>query len=103
MWLSARPNIPKDATWEEYSEFYKDLSLNFTVSEFDREHRVEVYCNDKNSVNGSDSDATKILTHYQIQTHQGTSIIANTKTKTKNQKPKAKTKAREKKNQICEL
>lgn len=75
MWLTSRPNIPKPATWEEFSEFYKDLSLNFTVSEFDREHKSVVYCNENNSVKGSDSGATKVLTHYHIQTHQGTSKI----------------------------
>lgn len=70
MWLSARPNIPKPATWEEFSEFHKDFSLNFTVSEYDREHKSVVFINDNNS--GKASDATRVLTHYHIQTHQGT-------------------------------
>lgn len=72
MWLSARPNIPKAATWEDYSVFHKDQNLNFTVSEYDREHKPVVYCNEKTSAKGSDS--TIVLTHYQIRTHQGTSI-----------------------------
>lgn len=66
-WLSARPNIPKPATWEETNGFYKDFSLSFTVSEYDREHKPVVYLDKKNS----DSDATRVLSHYHIQTHQG--------------------------------
>lgn len=75
MWLQ-RSDAPKEATWEEYSEFYKDLSFNITVSEFDREHKVEVVCKEQDiphKVNGS--DATQFLSQYYIQTHQGISII----------------------------
>lgn len=75
MWLQ-RPDAPKDATWEDYSEFYKDLHLNFTVSEFDREHKVEVVCKEQNipnKVNGS--EATQFLSQFYIQTHQGISIV----------------------------
>lgn len=75
MWLSARPNIPTAATWEEFSEFYKDLSLNFTVSEYDREHKSVVFFNE----NKSDTDATRVLTHYYIQTHQGIELQLHSK------------------------
>lgn len=75
MWLT-RPDAPKIATWEDYSVFQKDLKLNLTVSEFDREHKVEVVCKEQkipNKVNGS--EATQFLSQYYIQTHQGISIV----------------------------
>jgi len=69
-----RPGEEKPAaTWEEYSEFYKDFKLNFSVSEFDREHRLEVFCQEQeisNKVNGSDFQPTNFLSQYHIQTHQ---------------------------------
>lgn len=76
MWLNDRhASAKREATWEETSEFYKDLNKNFTVSEFDREHRVEVYCKEQNcsnQVKGGDFQATNFLSQYFIQTHQGT-------------------------------
>lgn len=75
MWLTRR-DAPKIATWEDCSEFYKDLNLKLTVSEFDREHKVEVVCKEQNipnKVNGS--EATQFISQYYIQTHQGISIV----------------------------
>lgn len=75
MWLMHRPGEEKkDVTWEQLSEFYKDLTLNFTVSEFDSEQKVQVFCKEQdltNKVPGSDFNATNFLSQYQIQTHQG--------------------------------
>lgn len=63
----------KEATWEQNSAFYKDLKLNFTVSEFDREQKAEVYCIEPNcNVNNkSDNNTSSFLSQYYIQTHQG--------------------------------
>lgn len=65
-----RPGEEDDTTWEEYSEFHKDLKLNFTVSEIDSEPKVEVFCKEQ-KVHGSDGSATNFLSQYHIQTHQG--------------------------------
>lgn len=73
MWLMRRPGEEDETTWEEYSEFHKDLNLSFTVSEFDCEPKVEVYCKEQiaDKVHGSVSSATNFLSQYQILTHQG--------------------------------
>lgn len=74
MWVLQRPGEKKEVTWEEFSEFHKDLNFNFTVSEFDCENRVEVFCKEQKIVNkvpGSDFNATHFLSQYHIQTHQG--------------------------------
>lgn len=75
MWLMRRPGEEEvETTWEEHSEFQKDLKLNFTVSEFDCEPKVEVYCQEQdivNKVHGSDVSVTNFLSQYHIQTHQG--------------------------------
>lgn len=73
MWLR-RPDAPKEATWEDYSEYYKDMNLNFTVSEIDREHKVEVVYKEQDIPNNG-SEATQFLSQYYIQTHQGISIV----------------------------
>lgn len=65
-----RPGEQDDTTWEEFSEFHKDLKLNFTVSEIDSEPKVEVFCKEQ-KVHGSDGSATNFLSQYHIQTHQG--------------------------------
>lgn len=70
---------PKEVTWEQYSEFYKDLNLTFTVSEFDCEPKVQVFCKEqdlKNKVHGSDFNATNFLSQYQIQTRQGMLLLS---------------------------
>lgn len=73
-----RPGEPEEeTTWEEFSEFHKDLKLSFTVSEFDSEPRVEVFCKEQNitnKVHGSDLSTTNFLSQYHIQTHQGNQI-----------------------------
>lgn len=64
----------EETTWEEFSEFQKDLKLNITVSEFDIEPKVVVFCNEQNRANklhGSDLSATNFLSQYHIHTHQG--------------------------------
>ncbi|XP_031619594.1 filamin-A isoform X3 [Contarinia nasturtii] len=71
MWLMRSEE--DETTWEEYSEFHKDLKLSFTVSEFDFEPKVEVFCKEQNiadKVHGSVSSATNFLSQYQILTHQ---------------------------------
>lgn len=66
------PEEVKEATWEQNSDFYKDLKLNFTVSEFDCEQKAEVYCKEANcNVNNSDKKTSNFLSQYFIQTHQG--------------------------------
>lgn len=73
MWLR-RAGEEDETTWEEHSDFQKDLKLNITVSEFDIEPKVVVYCNDQkigNKLHGSDSSATNFLSQYHIHTHQG--------------------------------
>lgn len=75
MWLMQRPGEKKkEVTWEEFSEFHKDLNYNLTVSEYDCENRVEVFCKEQNisnKVHGSEFNATNFLSQYHIQTHQG--------------------------------
>lgn len=74
MWLMRKAGEEDETTWEEHSEFQKDLKLNITVSEFDIEPKVVVYCNGQNNPNqlhGSDSSATNFLSQYHIHTHQG--------------------------------
>lgn len=74
MWLMHRPGEEKEVTWEQTSEFHKDLNLNFTVSEIDSEKKVEVFYNEQNPVNSvddSEHNATNFLTQYQIYSHQG--------------------------------
>lgn len=73
MWLR-RAGEEDETTWEEHSEFQKDLKLNITVSEFDCEPKVVVFCNEQNIVNklhGSDFSAINFLSQYHIQSHQG--------------------------------
>lgn len=63
-----------ETTWEEHSEFQKDLKLNITVSEFDCEPKVAVFQYEQNIVNkvhGSDCSATNFLSQFHINTHQG--------------------------------
>lgn len=76
MWLMHRPGEPEqEDKWDQFSEFYKDLRFNFTVSEFDCEKKVQVFCKEQdltNKVHGSEFNATNFLSQYQIQTHQGT-------------------------------
>lgn len=75
MW-SQRPDAPKEATWEDISVFYKNLNLNLTVSEIDREHKVEVVCKEQNIPNEVNGEkAIQFLSQYYIQTHKGISII----------------------------
>lgn len=77
MWLMRRPGEQDETTWEEYSEFHKDLKLNFTVSEFDCEPKVEVFCKEqdiRNKVHGSDCSTTNFISQYYIQTHQGNQL-----------------------------
>lgn len=86
MWLMRRPGEQDETTWEEYSEFHKDLKLNFTVSEFDSEPKVEVFCkeqNIQNKVHGSGLSATNFISQYHIQTHQGNHIKIRTNMTTK--------------------
>lgn len=72
MWLMRRPGEPEQDTWEEYSKFHKDFKYNITVSEFDSEPKVEVFCKEQNlKVHGSDHSATNFLSQYHIETHQG--------------------------------
>lgn len=72
MWLMRRTGEEDETTWEEHSEFQKDLKLNITVSEFDIEPKVVVYCNEqKNKLHGSDFSAINFLSQYHIHTHQG--------------------------------
>lgn len=74
MWLMRRAAEEDETTWEEHSLFQKDLKLNITVSEFDIEPKVVVFCNEQkieNKVHGSDFSATNFLSQYQIHTHQG--------------------------------
>lgn len=69
-----RPGEEKEVTWEQTSVFHKDLKLNFTVSEFDSEKKVEVFCGEQNPVNtvdDSEKSAANFLSQYQIQSHQG--------------------------------
>lgn len=75
MWSMHRPGEEQKVSWEQFSEFHKNLKLNFTVSEYDSEQKVEVFCKEQNpvnKVNGSELNATNFLSQYQIQTHQGT-------------------------------
>lgn len=68
MWLNK-----DDAREEVQSAFYRDLNLNFTVSEYDRELKPIVYSKEQSkSVNGSELN---FLSHYFVQTHQGTLFL----------------------------
>lgn len=74
MWLMRRPGEEDNTIWEECSDFHKDLSYNFTVSEVDSEPKVAVFCNEQNIVNkvhGSDVSATNFISQYHINSHQG--------------------------------
>lgn len=76
MWTGREGDEDKEATWEEYSDFYKNLYRSITVSEFDRPHKAVVYCNEQDipscEVNGcSDIPQINFLSQYYILTHQG--------------------------------
>lgn len=76
MWTGREGDENKEATWEEYSDFYKNLYRSITVSEFDRPHKTIVYCNEQDipssEVNGcSDIPQINFLSQYYILTHQG--------------------------------
>ncbi len=76
MWTGREGDENKEATWEEFSDFYKNLYRNITVSEFDRPHKTIVYCNEQDipacEVNGcSDKPQINFLSQYYILTHQG--------------------------------
>lgn len=87
MWLMRRPGEQDETTWEEYSEFHKDLKLNFTVSEIDCEPKVEVFCKQQ-KVHGSGGSATSFLSQYHIQTHQGNLELLTRKSNSRKTKKK---------------
>ncbi|KAG4066355.1 hypothetical protein HA402_000579 [Bradysia odoriphaga] len=75
MWTGREGDENKEATWEEYSDFYKNLYRSITVSEFDRPHKTVVYCNEQDipacEVNGcSNIPQINFLSQYYILTHQ---------------------------------
>lgn len=86
-----RPDEQDETTWEEYSEFHKDLNLSFTVSEIDCEPKVEVFYkeqNTENKVDGSGHSVTNFLSQYHIQSHQGNQHLKIWSTKRRNQNTK---------------
>lgn len=68
---------PKAATWEEYSEFYKDLTRHITVSEFDRKQLSQIFCKEQDfsKLNGAKDRKINFLSSYYIQTHQGNFFV----------------------------
>lgn len=75
MWTGREGDENKEATWEEYSDFYRNLLRSITVSEFDRPHKTVVYCNEQDiparEVNGcSNIPQINFLSQYYILTHQ---------------------------------
>lgn len=81
MWTGREGDENKEATWEEYSDFYKNLYGSITVSEFDRPHKPIVYCKEQDipssEVNGCSGAIPPInfLSQYYILTHQGISLL----------------------------
>lgn len=76
MWTGREGDENKEATWEEFSDFYKTFYRNITVSEFDRPHKTVVFCSEQDippyEVNGcSDIPQINFLSQYYILTHQG--------------------------------
>lgn len=81
----------KEATWEEYSELYRDFHRTLTVSEHDRAHKSVVFCqeqkvpaavapvnagsngksNGSSSTSASGSDQINFLSQFTIVSHQG--------------------------------
>ena len=78
MW-NDREEEQKEATWEEYSAFYKNILRSITVSEFDRAQKTVVYSQEQDipaqALNGcSDISQINFLSSYYIYTHQGNII-----------------------------
>lgn len=68
---------PPEATWEEYSTLYKDLTKSFTHSEFDKIIEPLVYYHEDElfNQNKSDDQISNFLSYYYIYTHKGKSKI----------------------------
>lgn len=77
MWLSNKnddEDKAKETTnWIEKSAIFKDFYFNITVSEFDREQRPIVYCDEKENLKRK-SEFLNLISQYYIQTHKGISI-----------------------------
>lgn len=71
------PTAVPEATWEEYSEFYKAFYRSITVSEYDRAHKVVVFYSEQNIPSAEDNQCINtippihVLSQYYIVTHQG--------------------------------
>lgn len=64
---------PKEATWEEYSTLYKDLTKSFTHSEFDKIIDPLVYYHEDElfNKNKSEDKLSNFLSYFYIYTHKG--------------------------------
>lgn len=78
LWLSEPKEIP-EATWEEYSLFYRDLRNSVTLSEYDRKEKVLMYAFEQdipqNEINDFDFTPMNFLSAFYIKTHQGINFI----------------------------
>lgn len=71
MWLN-KSNARNDV---QSAFYFKNLNLNFTVSEYDGEQNPIVYSKENSDlVNGREFN---FLSHYYIQTHQGILLVIN--------------------------
>ncbi len=74
-WSSLDQDPPKEATWEEYSSFEKDLTRIITFSELDHKEQCVVYSIIQRvpTYGGIDRDfiPTNFLSSYSIHSHKG--------------------------------
>ena len=74
-WLPEDKETP-EATWEDYSIFYRDFQRNVTLSEYDHLEKTQIYTQETNipqndGTLGRDYNPMTFITTYYIRTHQG--------------------------------
>lgn len=71
-----KEDVP-EATWEEYSDFYRDNRHSVTVSEYDYAVKCIIYYMEQeikdaqDITNGIDFIPTNFLSHFYVNTHKG--------------------------------